>query len=74
MLDEELGEKTPVEPVRLLKCVDGRVFRLKSQIEGGVSKWEGELDHAKAVEVLDNPGRVEDILLATTGPVLEAEA
>jgi aerobic C4-dicarboxylate transport protein len=39
-----------------------------------VSKWEGELDHAKAVEVLDNPGRVEDILLATTGPVLEAEA
>ena len=36
-----------------------------------VSRWEGELDHAKAREVLDHPGRVEDLLLATRGPVLE---
>jgi aerobic C4-dicarboxylate transport protein len=37
-----------------------------------VSKWEGELDHAKAMEVLDHPARVEEILMAATGPVLEA--
>jgi aerobic C4-dicarboxylate transport protein len=28
-----------------------------------VSKWEGELDHKKAKEILDHPGRIEDVLL-----------
>ena len=49
MLDEKLGEEAPIEPARLLKRVDCRVFRLKSQIEGGVSKREVEIDQEGAL-------------------------
>ena len=37
-----------------------------------VSKWEGELDHKKAKDVLDHPGRIEDLIMTTTGPVPES--
>jgi aerobic C4-dicarboxylate transport protein len=37
-----------------------------------VSKWEGELDHAKAKDVLNHPGRVEALIMTATGPVPES--
>ena len=34
-----------------------------------VSKWEGELDLAKARDILDHPRRVEEMIMTTGGPV-----
>ena len=38
-----------------------------------VSRWEGELDLARARAVLDHPERVEDEVMATRGPMPESD-
>ena len=49
MLDQELGEKTRIQPAEILKSVDGREFGDDPEVERGVSQRKIEIDQQGAL-------------------------
>src|ERR1035441_2756792 len=49
MFDQELGEKTRIQPAGLLKSVDCRVLSLEPEVERGVSQREIKIDQHGAL-------------------------
>jgi len=49
MLDQELGEETRIQPGRLLKSADGRVFGGQPEVQRSVPQGEIEIDQQGAL-------------------------
>ena len=49
MLDQQLGEKTRIQPPEILKRVDGRVFGFHSQVQRGVSQRKIQINQQCAL-------------------------